>query len=200
MALPLVYSVGCQSTKTNFINDDDRLRQENLALHEKIDELHKTLATERSRVDALEQRLDDRASRPDVPASVLLRLSSVEFDRYTGAIDQDGDGHDDALRLYIHTLDQHGRFMLCVGQAVVQAVTIEPGHPAQVVAEETFDPQAFDGCFRSGLTGTHYSLEVPLPQPLPEALNEVTVKITLTDAATGVVLTHAQPMKIQASR
>jgi hypothetical protein len=49
------------------------------------------------------------------------------------------------------------------------------------------------------LTGTHYTLEVPVRPPPPAGVNEVSVQITFTDAASGATITRQQPVRIKGS-
>jgi hypothetical protein len=187
--------IGGSTPADQVINE---LREENLALAKKLDALARENELRRKQIDVLEQKI--AATHPAVEGVVpgdLPRLVSVAFDSYTSAIDTDHDGDDDALRLYVLTSDQQGRFIPIAGRAVAQAVVIEPGQAPVELTQKIFDPPALDAAYRTGLTGTHYSLEVPLPRPLPKGINEVTVKLTLTDAATGATVSCEQGIKLK---
>ena len=108
----------------------------------------------------------------------------------------DQDGAIETIRLYVTTLDQKDRLIPVVGLAVVQVISIEPGLPPSVLAEKTFDPIEFDDAYRSGFTGTHYTLEIPLSEPLSKDMTQLTISIALTDGATGATITHTNPMHI----
>jgi hypothetical protein len=176
----------------------DDLRDENAALSHKVDSLSRESDLRRRQIGTLEQQL--AATRPAIegvrPGDVP-RLVAVTLDSYTSALDTDHDGEDDALRLYVVASDQQGRFIPIAGRVVVQAVVIDAGKTPVELMQKTFAPSALDAAYRSGLTGTHYSLEVPLPRPLPAGVNEVTVKVTLTDAATGAAVTCQQVIKLK---
>jgi hypothetical protein len=175
--------------------ESDRLRKENLDLSRQVDELKTKTDLQQAQINTLQQRLETKSkvegvAPADVPAAVTLR-----FDRYSGFYDTDGDGQPDTLRVYLETLDQRGRFVPVAGRAVLQAVVITPDQPPAVLAQRDFEPAQFDQAYRTGFTGTHYTLEAKLAAPLPSGVNEATVKVTVTDAATGAVLSQQQAMK-----
>ena len=78
--------IACDSSTTSFINEDDQLRRENLALRGEVAKLKETLVTERSTIDTLRQLLDERASRPEISTALFPQLSRIEFDRFSGPV------------------------------------------------------------------------------------------------------------------
>ncbi len=151
---------------------------------QQIDTLETALATERVKVPGVEPG--------DIPIAVSLR-----FGMYTGPIDADGDGNDDLIRLYFQPLDQKQRFIPVAASAQVQVVVITPGHDPRVLADKAFTTADLDRTYRTGVTGTHYTLEVPLPGDIPDGVREVTAKVALTDASSGRVLTLQQGFAIK---
>lgn len=187
-------SVACHSGPRNFLNENDNLRRQNLELREKVDGLQKQIDLRVAEIDTLNAQ-HGSATRPALGGTDVPRVVKLDLDRYTGAIDTNGDGADDTLRIYLKTLDQHGRFLPAAGRAVVQVVAISPGTPPALIAEKTFEPREFDAAYRSGLTGTHFTLEVPLPAKPPAG--GATAKLTFTDAATNATLTAETPVKVR---
>ncbi len=166
----------------------DDLRYENEELRGRIRALERQRDHLLGQVRTLEQRLDRRAHLPEVSPGEIPAAARIAFARHSGALDSSGDGRDDTLRLYVQTFDQKGRFIPIVGRADLQAVALRPGQDPLLVLERTWEPPDFSRAYRSGLTGTHYTLEAPLPDDLPEAITELTVNLTVTDAATGAEL------------
>ena len=165
-----------------------------MELQRQVTELEKERQLRSGQIDALQQRLE---AAPTIADAELPQLVAIRFGRYSGAIDGDRNNINDTLRIYLQTIDQHGRFMLVAGRAQLQAVAITPGSDPKTVVEHTFEPAEFNRMYRSGLTGTHHTLKLPLPDPLPPDLTELTVSVTFTDAATGVRLScqHAYPLR-----
>lgn len=190
---------GCHAAPRNFLNDNDQLRRENLELREKVEQLQKKIDLRLAEIQSLEQRIKT-ASPPAVAGAKVPQAVKIAMDRYSGPIDTNHDGIDDAVRVYLLTQDGEGRFIPVAGRAVVQVVAIEPGRPPALLVEKTFEPNELDAAYRSGLTGTHYTLEVPLVLPPPKGLRQATVKATLTDAASGAQLIAEQAFPLASPR
>jgi hypothetical protein len=193
----LALLAGC-GTK-NFLNDNDRLRRENLELRTQVDQLQKNIDLRLAQIQTLEQRVSP-TTRPAIEGAHVPQAAALQLDRYTGAIDTNHDGVDDTVRIYLKPLDQEGRFIPVAGRAVAQVVAIQPGEPPKLLAEKVFEPAEFNQAYRTGLTGTHYTLELPLPSPLPKGLKSATLKVTLTDAATGAQLVAEQAINITSAK
>jgi len=158
------------------------LRRDNRAMRQQIDELNEQLEAQRRQIEAMQQR-DGRSVAADVPVPQFV---SVRFERYSGFLDTDGDGRVDTLRLYLHTLDQGGRFIPIAGHVAVQVVAVEAGREPRVLLEETIEPAAFARAYRSGFTGTHYTVQLPLPEDWPTDLPSAIVHVQITDTTTGL--------------
>lgn len=170
----------------------NELRDDNIALKEQVASLQKNIDARLAEIDTLRQQVDGARPLQGVDAPRVVKL---EFGRYSSAVDRDGDKRDDVIRLYLKTMDQQGRFLPASGKATLQAVLLRAGKEPLTLATVEIDPQAWDKSYRTGLTGTHFSLELPLTGTDSTALNtlkkgphDITVMISFTDAATGATL------------
>jgi hypothetical protein len=188
---------GCQGPR-NYTNENDKLRRENLHLSTKVKELKSAAQRSESQTRVLEARMDRGAALPGVTLSDIPRVMAIEFSRFSGAVDTDGDGRDDVIRVYVRPVDHLGRFLPAIGPAAIQAVAILPDRQPEVLAQRKLSPKQFEASYRAGLTGSHFTLELPLPASWPGEVEQVTVKLTFTDAATGARHSHEQPMAIKA--
>ena len=195
-AVMALLAPGCRVQPRNFQNANDKLRKENLALRQQVTVLQNQISEHQAKSDALRHQLEAVQQTDEVTRALLPKVTQIDIGRFSGWIDTDGDGRVDTLRLYVRLLDQRGRFLVSVGRATVQTVSILSGQPPRVPIEVSFPPKAFDGFYRSGPTGSHYTLEVPVPGLIPEGVTETTVKITFTDADTGKTLTRQMPMAV----
>ncbi len=177
----------------NFTNQNDELRRSNLELNREVEALEKKLALRTDEVQALHQQLNGSATgsatQPGVAQPTLAR---VEIGRYSGPVDADGDGHDDLIRLYLRTLDGQGRMFPLPATALVGLLEISDHDAPRLLASSAWDQKEFDASYREGFTGTHYTLELPLPprpdRPIPDAL----IRVSVTDARTGTNVTVQQ--------
>lgn len=177
----------------NFENENDRLRAVNLKLERELDELQTQLQLRTREIEAARQQLSGETQPID--GAHPPQVTTLALDRYTGAVDSDGDGIDDVVRIYVRPLDGQGRFLPVAGQVTVRLVTITETDPPAVLAERTYSPAQWDQAYRTGFTGTHYTLEIELPQPLPDAITQATLHVTLTEGVTGVKLTQQRVVK-----
>jgi len=189
---------GCKLGPHNFTNENDKLRRENLHLSTKVKKLEDAVRHSQSQSRALEARMDRGEAVPGVALSDIPRVVAIEFSRLSGAVDTDGDGRDDVIRVYVEPVDHLGRFLPAIGPATIQAVAILPDRRPEVLAQRKLSPKQFEASYRTGLTGSHFTLELSLPASWPREIEQVTVKLTFTDAATGASHWHEQPMGIKA--
>ncbi len=178
--LILAFSLfGCGNA---FLTPDDALRQ-------RVLELETENAALIQRRDGLEKRLaiQDGQNGTSLPAGTERPICvRIELDPYTGPIDRDHDGKLDGIRLYVVPRDAKSRFIQTLGTLHCTATAIPAGDEPITVGKHTFDIAAFDAAFRAGLTGNHYTLEIPIDaKKIPTDLGQVTVKIQLKDAITG---------------
>jgi hypothetical protein len=179
----------------NFVNDNDRLREENLRLKQQVEALNEQMEFRLGEIEGLRARAAGERAIKDADPPVLAK---VEFERYSGAVDADNDGRDDLIRMYLTPLDHLGRLLPVAGRLKLQAVAIRDEGPPELLAGHTFEPGEFDKAYRANLTGYHYTLELALPGSMDPGITSVTIKATLTEAVTGHVLTAEQIVPIKA--
>lgn len=186
-ALPLLAAIvlalilpACSGPR-NFENENDRLRAENLDLTDRVASLTDRVAGLEEQVEIEQQRAGS-----DLPEGITRPAAvSVKIGGYSGGTDTDGDGDDDALRLYLTTHDARGRFIQTLAEVKVTAAALPPGEDARTVAAAEFDAETFDAAYRSGFTGTHYTLTVPVTDPAPPGTDHLTVRVAVKDVTTG---------------
>lgn len=196
LAACLVAMASCGPSSNTLSRQNDELRRQNLDLQRQVEQLQEKIRLREGQVAAMEQQIQ---SPTPVPGADVPQLAAIDFARYTGAIDTDGDGRTDTVRAYIKTVDQEGRFLPVAGRAVAQVIASAPHEEPRRLAEKTFEPAAFAKSYRSGITGTHYTLDVPLPADTGEsgALGNVTLEITFTDARSGATFTRQTPIVLK---
>ncbi len=178
----------------NFVNENDKLREENLKLKQQVGDLNGQMELRLGEIKALRAASAGQRAIKDADPPVLAK---IDFDRYTSAVDTDNDGRDDMLRIYLTPLDHQGRLLPVAGRLKLQAVAIQDDAPPALIASRTYEPDEFDKAYRANFTGYHYTLELKLPESLDPAITSVTVKATLTEAITGVVLSHEKIISIK---
>lgn len=179
----------------NFVNENDKLRAENLKLKQQVEELNEQMELRLGEIQTLRAKSQGERAIKDADPPVLAK---IEFSRYSGAIDTDSDGRDDVVRVYLRPLDHQGRMLPVAGSVKFQAAALQDDAPPALLATRTYEPADFDAAYRDNFTGHHYTLELKLPDSLDPAITSATVKATLTEAVTGVVMSHEQIIPIKA--
>ncbi len=178
----MIFLSGCGAK--NFENENDRLRREVLDLKSQIGTLSNRAAAAEKQLEIEKQAKAGQA--PVLPQGVHRPVvSRIEIVKPSRGVDENKDGHDDAVRVYLETWDSRGRFLPALATVKVTVCAVAAGLPAVTVATGEFDAKAFDESYRSGIGGTHYTLRVPLTSPIPKGIGQVTVSIELTDLTTG---------------
>lgn len=179
----------------NFVNENDKLREQNLKLTQQVEELNKQMELRLGEIETLRaQSAGERAIKEADPPV----LAKIEFARYTAAIDTNSDGKDDLIRVYLTPMDHKGRLLPVSGRLKIQAVTLKDDAPPALLAARTYEPDEFDAAYRANFTGYHYTIELPLPESLDPAITSATVKATLTEAVTGAEHSEEKIIKIKA--
>ena len=196
----LLFSVLPACANIGRIQDENsRLRRENHELKAQVARQQERIGRLQGQIAALEKKIETPSpALPDVQRSDLTVVSAIELGKYSGAYDSDGDGSLDEARVYLHTLDQHGRFVPAVGRAVMQVVAIRASGPVEL-GKQVFEPKAFTDAYVSGLAGTHFTLEAKLPTPPPAEADDLTIKVTFTDAATGASFSKQMVQKLRSA-
>lgn len=188
----LLSLTGCQSRRT-FLNQNDELRAERQRLTQRVEELEQQLTLRESELGAL--KTAERAS--PIPGVEPARIVGIILGAYSGGIDTTADGKPDQLRVYLRPVDRDGRFMAAAGSARLRLIHTPADSQPTTLLDKQWDPAGFRDTYRSGFTGTHYTLaallEGVLPDPTPQ---QVTLQVDFTEAG-GQTYTAQRPIDLR---
>ncbi|MDX2118214.1 MAG: hypothetical protein SFY96_08550 [Planctomycetota bacterium] len=172
--------------------ENNRLRDELAAANKKIE----SLSAER---DELTTKLSQQ--RGDVPPDVLAAtpaLASIGIGSLSGLVPADP-ATAKRVDVYIAPIDGRQRFVQIVGtmqiDAVLEAADTDASNSVATVplASATLTPTQVRDAYRSGFTGTHYTVELPLNTPTPAALarrqGSLVLRARFVDAWSGRTFT-----------
>lgn len=186
-AVMLMAAVGCGQPRIGGTQAPDEvineLRDENQALKDEVAKLQRNIELRLAEIDTLNQ---EKQSAGQLPGTTAVRMETLVLDRLTGLVDNDGDGVMDVVRAYVQPRDGQDRFLPVSAVATMQLVVLEPGSEPVVLAEGSWDAKAWNDAYRSGFTGSHYTLELPLNEKAKAAAGELTLLVTVTDGSSGV--------------
>lgn len=178
----------------NFINENDKLRAENLELKSSIEELESQLKNREGELDAARQQLAGPESK--IEGAELPVFSSLWFDRFTGFTDTDRDGEHDTLRVFLRPFDQDGRFLPMAGKATVSLVRINPDSDPQIVARQSFDAKTFKASYRESFMSSHFTLELPVDSGKLQSKETLIIQVVATEATTGIQHRYERPIEV----
>ena len=191
--------------------ENDRLRLENQSLKSQVESL--------SAINAeLAAKLNESSAARLAPMdadvlAALPRVASIEFDTLTGFFPGDRAKPATSVHVFVRPLDGRRRFVQAVGTFAVEAMIVpeevgtddgtmgtatEASPRVQLVRRLT--PGEVREAYRSGLTGTHYEIELPLDAPLKERGATILVRAEFTDAVTGTVHKAEKLVKVPAAK
>lgn len=195
LAVPLIavaLLAGCKSGE--IATENDALRRQVLELQKENEQLKR-------REQELMQELREEAARPDsLPPEVresTPHVADVSIGRLSHARDRDDDGVPDVILLYVNPADGYGRFEQMVGTLSAHAIMTPPNADAITVGRVTLDPRMLREAYRSGVTGTHYTIELPVEVTDQQANEAVLVRVRYEDGRTGAVHTAEREIALR---
>ena len=172
----------------HFATENDRLRRLTLEQESQI----KALEAENSELQtklteanlARETALDPEvlAALPRCAGIIIETLSGLEWPRA-------GETQGPRVIVYIDPFDGRQRFVQIVGTLTVDAIIAGPtGDPSPLTVTVTLKPAEVRDAYRDSVTGSFYSVSVPIEADAIPTEGTVTIRARFVDALTG--LTH----------
>ncbi|MEM7682409.1 MAG: hypothetical protein AAF288_10685 [Planctomycetota bacterium] len=189
---------GCGSVQVR-PGGDPEFANANADLEQEVAELRRTLERREQELAARDAAERSQASptdnEPGPAAGPPIVLADLALHRWSGPTDLDDNGADETLRLLVLPQDRDGRFLTVQASARVRVTplfrSLDPADPADraspALAPSTFDftGEQWHDAYRSGLTGTHYRLDLALPEAPPSDLVGWAVSVRVTTADSG---------------
>jgi hypothetical protein len=180
LAAAVAGAAGCRGGG-DFANENDALR-------EKVLDLERDLARSRRRITELEAELATIAAveaGDEVIHANTPHVATLDIGRLSHVRDLDEDGTVDTLVLYVTPADGLGRFVQLVGELTAHAAVLPGGGEAVTIGRVVLPPGELRASYRSGVTGTHYTVHVPIAIPPDAGVAEGDVSVVYTDGRTG---------------
>lgn len=194
---------GCGNKLTS--GEADALRRKVLELEKENDLL--TLRSTELEAELKRQSLAPESLPLDIRES-LPALAGLEINRLSHALDENDDGISDTLEIYVEPRDGRGRFIQMTGHLSVHVAMLPADADAFTIGRLTLTPSQLREAYRSGFSGTHYTIRLPITLKPPgttpgENLDSRVGKMCLLrviylDGVTGIE--HSARREIKLSR
>ena len=188
--------VGCSKPNAGAI----ATRKQNQELRAKIAELEKREQGHLAQIAALESRSGTTVpSLPTERLGTLFTTHGLKFGRLTAGADFDPkQPGDDGLKIYVAPTDARGEPIKAAGAFAVDVFDLAIGENARV-GHWDFPLDQADKNWFGKLTQYGYILPVPWQGQRPQH-DELTVRVTFTDALTGRQFTEQKVVKVNLAR
>jgi hypothetical protein len=184
------------SGKKDFSTENDTLRAQIMDLQEQVDRLQR-------RNRELESELQSASTVSEsLPAEVRQAIphpAELSIGRLSHARDTDQDGKVDELLIYLQPRDGMGRMIPLVGELSLNAAILPAKGDAATIGRVSLNPLQLRDAYRAGITGTHYTVQVPIKPPPDLSDSEVIVRAIFTDGQTGQILTAERSIPLRQS-
>jgi hypothetical protein len=186
---------GCGSPNVASI----KVRRENQDLRAKVAELERREQGHLAQIRAMEASATTVPSLGQERLNTLFTTHGLRFGRLTGAADLDPKSPgNDGLKVYVVPTDGQGQPIKAAGSFVVEAFDLAKGDNHRVGRWEYPLDQAAKNWFGQAMLYT-YVLPAPWQEQRP-AHDDVTIRVTFTDALTGRTFTEQKLVKANLAR
>ncbi|MCX5690516.1 MAG: hypothetical protein NTV94_12170 [Planctomycetota bacterium] len=162
--------------------------RENDLLRAQVARQEETIRTLTGERDELRTKLGAQGGDAALLASIPV-ITSIVIDRLSSLNPNRPDEPATSISVYVTTLDGRTRFTQAVGTL---EVSVSLKDAAAALAATRLDAAALREAYRSGVTGTHYEITMPLSPAVARRAGEKTacmIRAAFTDAATGKTFT-----------
>lgn len=191
-ALAMISLSGCGSSLTS--DEADALRRKvldlekmNLQMSLRTTELEAELKRQSAGLDSLPVEI--RENTPRVARLTIGRLSHAR--------DDDDDGRSETLLIYVDPEDGFGRFVQLVGTLTVHAAILPADRDALTIGRFTLKPGPLRAAYRSGFSGMHYTIELPIQLSPENSGQTCLVRVIFEDGHTGLEHSTEREIKLQ---
>lgn len=172
---------GCGPTKA-----DPRVTQIQ-ELEDRVEQQGRDLAAKDAQLQAQADQIQTlQGLGGDKAIDRLVHVSSIGIDQLSGGYDDDRDGRDDGLVIYLRLLDDEQDSIKAAGSVLVRVMDLAAAEGPVMLGEVSFGAEELKSMWYGRLMSSHYAIKVPLASlALPPARDRLTVRALYTDLLTG---------------
>lgn len=183
--------VGCNDQK-QFIDDSRaQLIQEKRQLQQEKAALEQANAQLKEQIATLQKFPSDRMDQ-------FVKVEKIEFGKFTraydGDIEQDPDGYDDGVIVYLILKDQYGDVIKAAGTVEIEIWDLAAGKD---IIGEVIPMSDLQDYWLSGPLTNHYKFQLPWPKDHPPANRFLTLKLRFQEALTGKTFEEHKKIEIR---
>jgi uncharacterized coiled-coil protein SlyX len=188
---PLILGQDCAGTQREADMQRTMLEQEEqiAALEQRIADQEKTIADLQAQVMELRGQDADALDR-------LVHPVRIELEKLSGGYDDDGEGGDDGVILYIRPIDADGHVIKAAGSLKVVLYDLANPPERNTLGDYYFDQPTMRELWYGRMWTHHFTVRCPWPPDHYPDHDEITADVVFTDLLTGRRLRAQQMFKV----
>ncbi len=124
----------------------------------------------------------------------LFLVKKVQVGEYSTGVNAAGKGPDNAVKVYVTTIDQFNSAIKAAGTLKVQLYDLAAPAGGNLLGEMTLGPKELGNRWINGFMSEQYIIECPFKAP-PQH-DQITVRAVFTDYLTGLSFTDQRVVKV----
>lgn len=157
------------------------------ALEDELEQCQRRRAAQDDRISELGRQIEQLSAMPEARRQAAFpRVQRVDAAPLSGGYDDDRDGVDDGIVIYLSCHDEDGDAVKAPGMVRVRLLNLSAPAAQQVVGESTVEPEALRKLWYGRVASQHYAIRTPWAdgRRRPPAA-KITAVVTFTDLMTG---------------
>lgn len=128
---------------------------------------------------------------------LVVHVDRIEIERLSGGYDDNKDGRDDGVVVYLKLIDADGDVIKAAGAASVKLFDLSKGDGGLPVAQGQWTAEQMRPLWYGKMMTSHYSLRVPLPGGISISPGTpLTARVEFTDLLTGRTFQAQKPCEV----
>jgi len=148
-------------------------------------QLRRDLARQEQENEALRKQLARLQGFGSERLANLVCVERIQFGRYTLAFDEDKDGWDDGVNVYLQLRDNEGDKIKAAGQVDIELWDLAAEQGKRLLLQRRYGLAELREYWLSGVLADHYKFKLPWSESSTPGHGELTVKLRFDEALTG---------------
>jgi len=169
------------------LRSDNSMRSELAELRTQNEQLQQQNIQQREQIDRLQQQMTQLRGFDEDRLEHLVRAEKIDFGRFSRAYDDDKDGVDDGVVIYLLVRDRQGDVIKVAGEVEIELWDLAAEQGEQLLGEWRFDFEKLGQYWLGGPLTDHYKFKLPWQVGKKPTHANLTVKLVFRDALEGKV-------------
>jgi hypothetical protein len=150
---------------------------------ERVRQLERELAAAQQHLAERDKQVANLLHLGDKRMEKLYVVQRIRLGRATGGVDVDKKPGDDAIKVYVEPIDQHGSVLKAPAEVAIRLFDLAADANSTLISEHRFEVDETAAAWSSGFLAYHYRFTCPWKTPPKHG--EITVRVEFLDYLTG---------------